>query len=71
MSQRGAIVREIEDFTDERTRAWCIHCGAAIVDVEGSRDHVPTKSLLTKELRARGADYDRGEAANWTTCRRC
>lgn len=54
-------MREIEDFTDERTRARCIHCGAAIVDVEGSRDHVPTKSLLTKELRALGADYDRGE----------
>lgn len=53
-------MREIEDFTDDRLKAWCIHCGAAIANIESNRDHVPTKSLLTKALRERGADYDRG-----------
>ncbi|ODT94156.1 MAG: hypothetical protein ABS86_00450 [Sphingobium sp. SCN 64-10] len=54
-------MREIEDFTDQRLKVWCIHCGAGIADVDSNRDHVPTKSLLTKDLRERGADYDRGE----------
>lgn len=54
-------MREIEDFSDERIRAWCIHCGAAIADVESSRDHVPTKSLLTRPIRDKGAAYDRGD----------
>jgi hypothetical protein len=53
-------VQHIEDFSDERQKAWCIHCGAVIADIESNRDHVPTKSLLTKDLRERGADYDRG-----------
>ena len=53
-------VREIEDFTDDRLKVWCIHCGTAIADVKSNRDHVPTKSLLTKALRELGADYDRG-----------
>lgn len=53
-------VREIEDFTDDRLKAWCIHCGDAIADIQSNRDHVPTKSLLTKALRERGADYDGG-----------
>lgn len=54
-------MREFDDSTDDRLKAWCIHCGRAIADIESNRDHVPTKSLLTKELRKRGADYDRGE----------
>lgn len=53
-------MRYIEDFTDERLKAWCIHCGGVIADIESNRDHVPTKSLLTKELRERGAEFDRG-----------
>ena len=53
---------EIEDFTDDRLKAWCIHCGVVIADIESNRDHVPTKSLLTKALRKRGADYDSGAA---------
>lgn len=47
-------------FADDRLKAWCIHCGVAIADIESNRDHVPTKSLLTKALRERGANYDRG-----------
>ena len=53
-------MREIEDFTDGRLKAWCIHCGDVIADVESNLDHVPTKSLLTKALRERGARYDSG-----------
>jgi hypothetical protein len=53
-------VREIEEFTDDRLKAWCIHCGAVIADIESNRDHVPTKSLLTRTLRGRGAKYDSG-----------
>lgn len=70
-------MREIEDFTDERLKVWCIHCGAGIADVDSNRDHVPTKSLLTKDLRERGADYDRGEGDDFdylpqvVVCREC
>jgi hypothetical protein len=70
-------VREIEDFTDGRLKAWCIHCGAVIAEFESNRDHVPTKSLLTKALRERGADYDGGVGDEMDylpqviVCRRC
>jgi len=70
-------VREIEDFTDDRQKAWCIHCGTVIADIESNRDHVPTKSLLTKTLRDRGANYDRGAGDELDylpqviVCRRC
>lgn len=70
-------MREIEDFTDNRLKAWCIHCGDAISNVETNRDHVPTKSLLTKALRERGAKYDRDEGGEFDylpqvlVCRRC
>lgn len=53
-------MREIEDFSDDRLKVWCIHCGTVIADVASNRDHVPTKSLLTKTLRERGAAYDSG-----------
>lgn len=70
-------MREIEDFTDDRLKSWCIHCGAVIADIESNRDHVPTKSLLTKRLRERGADYDSGAGDELDylpqviVCRRC
>lgn len=70
-------MREIEDFTDDRQKAWCIHCGTVIADIESNRDHVPTKSLLTKTLRDRGANYDRGAGDELDylpqviVCRRC
>jgi hypothetical protein len=70
-------MRYIEDFTDQRLKAWCIHCGAAIVDVESNRDHVPTKSLLTKRLRERGLEFDRGNGDEFgylpqvVVCRTC
>lgn len=70
-------MREIEDFTYDRLKAWCIHCGAVIADIKSNRDHVPTKSLLTKTLRERGADYDSdaGHEMDYLqqviVCRRC
>ncbi|MEH3091302.1 MAG: hypothetical protein PGN20_04475 [Agrobacterium cavarae] len=70
-------MREIDDFTDERLKAWCIHCGGVIANVESNRDHVPTKSLLTKALRERGAKYDSGVGDELDylpqvlVCRRC
>lgn len=39
---------EIEEFVDERNKAWCIHCGGWIVELATNRDHVPSKSLLRK-----------------------
>lgn len=70
-------MREIEDFTDDRLKAWCIHCGGLIADIQNNRDHVPTKSLLTKGVRQRGANYDRGEGGDQDylpqviVCREC
>ena len=37
---------EIEEFSDARHKAWCIHCRASLGSVKTSRDHVPTKTLL-------------------------
>ncbi len=48
----------IEDYSDERQKAWCIHCGSVITDIASNRDHVPTKSLLSNNFRERGARYD-------------
>lgn len=42
----------IDDFSDERQKAWCIHCGAWIADSHTNRDHVPSKSLLDRPLPA-------------------
>ena len=70
-------MRYVEDYSDERQKAWCIHCGTTIADVARNRDHVPSKSLLSKALRRRGAEYDRGagNALDYLpqvlVCRRC
>jgi hypothetical protein len=52
-------VQYVEDFGDERQKSWCIHCGRTIANVQANRDHVPTKSLLSKELRELGAKFDK------------
>jgi hypothetical protein len=70
-------LRYVEDYSDDRQKAWCIHCGASIADVPSNRDHVPTKSLLSKALRMRGVEYDRGAPDEFgylpqvLVCRRC
>ncbi len=43
-------MEEIEHFTDDRHKAWCIHCGSPINDRQTNRDHVPTKGLLERPL---------------------
>ncbi|MDI1282276.1 hypothetical protein [Brevundimonas sp.] len=43
-------MERIEDFSDERHKAWCIHCGAVLNDTLTNRDHAPTKSLLNRPL---------------------
>lgn len=37
---------DIVEFVDDRNKAWCIHCGHWLSELETNRDHVPTKSLL-------------------------
>jgi hypothetical protein len=44
---RGAV-RSINEFVDQRQKAWCIHCTRALTGLETNDDHVPSKSLLTK-----------------------
>lgn len=39
---------QIEEFVDERQKAWCVHCGGWIGALKSNRDHVPSKSLLRK-----------------------
>lgn len=43
-------MERIEDFSDERHKAWCIHCGANLAATDTNRDHAPTKSLLDRPL---------------------
>lgn len=43
-------MEEIEHFTDDRHKTWCIHCGSPIIDRHTNRDHVPTKGLLERPL---------------------
>ena len=67
----------IDDYSDERLKSWCIHCGTAIAGVKANRDHVPSKSLLSKAVRKKGAKYDqgRGESDGYlpqvVVCQRC
>ena len=48
---RGSV-DEIEEFSDDRLKAWCVHCGAGIADADTNWDHVPSKSLLDRPLPA-------------------
>lgn len=41
-------MQEIEEFSDDRNKSWCIHCGKWLSDLKTNVDHVPTKSLLVK-----------------------
>jgi hypothetical protein len=38
----------INEFFDERNKAWCVHCGRTLANLKTNRDHVPTKSFLRK-----------------------
>lgn len=54
-------MRFTEDFSDERNKAWCIHCRATVSRVPANMDHVPSKCLLSRSMRERGARWDAGE----------
>ncbi|MBB4374128.1 hypothetical protein GGD63_006957 [Bradyrhizobium sp. cir1] len=41
-------MEDLEDFSDERHKAWCIHCGKALHATTTNKDHVPSKSLLDR-----------------------
>lgn len=43
-------MEEIEEFTDERHKGWCMHCGNSISYARKNWDHVPTKGLLNRPL---------------------
>lgn len=43
-------MENIEHFTDDRHKLWCIHCCSPISAVQTNRDHVPTKGLLDRPL---------------------
>ena len=45
-SSLRAAMDEIKEFSDERNKAWCVHCGWPLASLKASRDHVPTKTLL-------------------------
>lgn len=45
-------MQNIEEFVDKRQKSWCIHCGGWIAELETSRDHVPSKSLLREPYPA-------------------
>ena len=38
----------LNDFSDERLKGSCAHCGTGIDDIKSSMDHVPSKCLLRK-----------------------
>ena len=67
----------IEDYSDERNKMSCIHCGAGILSTEVNQDHVPSKSLLSKALRQKGSKYDQGRGTpdgylpQVLVCKRC
>ncbi|WP_147277386.1 hypothetical protein [Rhodovulum sp. 12E13] len=44
-------MEHIEDFSDERHKAWCIQCGKTLSSVQGAsnKDHVPSQCMLDKE----------------------
>lgn len=37
---------EIKEFTDDRYKSWCVHCGGWIEQLNINRDHVPSRGLL-------------------------
>lgn len=39
-------MRNIKEFSDDRLKTWCLHCGRTLAAVNSNKDHVPTKSLL-------------------------
>lgn len=47
---QGAMLNEIQDFSDDRQKSWCIHCGEWLESTKINWDHVPSKVLLNRPL---------------------
>ncbi len=45
-------MKHIDEFVDDRQKAWCIHCGNGLAGLVTNRDHVPSKCLLDKPYPA-------------------
>jgi hypothetical protein len=45
-------MEELDDFSDDRLKGWCIHCGTWKGDADFTSDHVPSKSLPLRPLPA-------------------
>ena len=41
---------QIEEFVDERQKAWCVHCGGWLANLRTNRDHIPSRNLLSSPL---------------------
>lgn len=41
-------MKQLHDYSDDRARGWCVHCGEDLEEEETNRDHVPTKALLRR-----------------------
>lgn len=41
-------MHQIGEYVDDRHKSWCIHCTRSLLDLEITRDHVPSKSFLKK-----------------------
>lgn len=53
----------IEDYSDERLQASCIHCGTAMAGGKVNRGHVPSKSIRSNAIRRKGATFDQHRAS--------
>ena len=45
-------MKAIDEFSDERHKTWCLHCGKVLAQSPTNRDHVPSKVLLDRPLPA-------------------
>lgn len=43
-------MKHINDYSDERNKAWCVHCGAWLRLEPTNRDHVPSRVFLNPPL---------------------
>lgn len=45
-------MKQIKDFSDDRYKGTCLHCGVALATKQTNDDHVPSKALLDRPLPA-------------------
>ena len=43
-------MKQIKDYSDIRSKAWCIHCTGNFPALKATRDHIPSKCLLLEPL---------------------